>query len=87
MVSRELGFEIEAIQQAFPDCEGKHLVDAKNNLWGKVRIEFEFRASNFQEHGHDSNQCDYIVCWENDWPNCPIAVIDLQREIQKLPSR
>lgn len=87
MVSRELGFYIEAVQQGFPDCEGKYLHDAKKSLWAKARIEFEFKASNFRLHGHDPNQCDFVICWENDWPECPINVIELRREILKLPQR
>jgi hypothetical protein len=87
MVSRELGFTVEAIQNAFPDCEGKRILDRKRNLWAGARIEFEFLASNFCEHGHDASQCDYIVCWENDWPDCPVTVIELRREILRLPSR
>jgi hypothetical protein len=86
MVSRELGFSIEALQQGFPDCEGKYLHDPGRNLWAKARIEFEFRASNFEKHGHDPNQCDFIVCWEDDWPASPLPVIELRREILKLPS-
>jgi len=87
MVSRELGFYIEAIQQGFPDCEGKYLYDAKKNLWAKARIEFEFRASCFREHGHDANQCDFVVCWINDWPECPVTVIELRKEILKLRTK
>lgn len=87
MVSRELGFTVEAIQNGFPDCEGKHILDRKRNLWAGARIEFEFLASNFCEHGHDASQCDYIVCWENDWPDCPVTVIELRREILRLPSK
>ena len=87
MVSRELGFYVESVQQGFPDCEGKYLHDSKKNLWAKARIEFEFRASNFREHGHDPTQCDFIVCWINDWQECPITVIELSREIGKLPQR
>ena len=87
MVSRELGFYIEAVQQGFPDCEGKYLHHAGRNLWAKARIEFEFRASSFRQHGHDSNQCDFVVCWLNDWPNCPIRVIELSKEILRLPAR
>jgi hypothetical protein len=87
MVSRELGFSIEALQQGFPDCEGKYLYDAKRNLWAKARIEFEFRSSNFREHGHNPEQCDFIVCWEHDWPDCPLKVIALRDEIKRLPSR
>lgn len=87
MVSRELGFHVEAVQQGFPDCEGKYLYDPKKNLWAKARIEFEYVASNFQQHGHDPSQCDFIVCWMNDWPECPVNVIELKSEILKLPSR
>jgi hypothetical protein len=84
MVSRELGFNIESVQQGFPDCEGKYLYDMKKNIWAKARIEFEYKASNFQQHGHDHNQCDFIVCRLNDWLDCPITVIDLRTEILKL---
>ena len=87
MVSRELGFSVEALQQGFPDCEGKYLHDKTRQLWAKARIEFEFRASNFREHGHDENECDVIVCWENDWPDCPLRVVELKSEIMRLPSR
>jgi hypothetical protein len=87
MVSRELGFSVEALQQGFPDCEGKYLHDKSRKLWAKARIEFEFRASNFREHCHDPNECDVIVCWENDWLDCPLRVIELKSEIMRLPSR
>lgn len=87
MVSRELGFYIEAIQQGFPDCEGKYRHDQRKNLWAKARIEIEFRASSFKEHGHDPNGCDFVVCWINDWPDCPMNVIELQKEILKLSAK
>ena len=87
MVSKELGFYVEALQQGFPDCEGKYLYDRKKNLWAKARIEFEYKASSFKEHGHDTKQCDFIVCWINDWPDCPINVIELKTQILKLPSK
>ncbi|MEW6349284.1 MAG: hypothetical protein AB1646_09490 [Thermodesulfobacteriota bacterium] len=87
MVSAELGFHIEAVQQGFPDCEGKYLYDAKKNLWAKARIEFEYKASSFNSHCHDPSQCDFIVCWVNDWPECPVQVIELRTEILRLPSR
>ena len=87
MVSRELGFYVESVQQGFPDCEAKHLHDAKKNLWARARIEFEFKASSFREHGHNASKCDLIICWINDWPDCPLRVIELREEIRKLPSR
>jgi hypothetical protein len=85
MVSQELGFKVEALQQGFPDCEGKYLHNPKKKLWAKARVEFEFRASSFKDHGHDAGQCDFIVCWENDWPDCPVTVVELSKEILRLP--
>jgi hypothetical protein len=87
IVSRELGFSVEALQQGFPDCQGKYLHDKNHKLWAKARIEFEFRASNFRGHGHNQDECDVIVCWENDWPDCPLRIVELKSEIMRLPSR
>ena len=35
-------------------------------------------------HMHDPNGCDIIVCWEHNWPECPLEVIELKKEIAKL---
>jgi hypothetical protein len=84
MVCKDLGYLVEAVQVGFPDCEGKRRVDS--HRWERVRIEFEFKSSNFLKHGHDANLCDLIVCWEHDWLNCPLEVLELRKEIQKLNS-
>lgn len=84
MVSSELGLIVEAIQSAYPDCEAKRCVDGKQNRWQRVRIEFEFYSSNFRDHGHDPAGCDMIVCWEHDWPDCPLEVIELRSVIDQL---
>lgn len=82
MVWRELGYLVEAVQTGFPDCEGKRKVDT--HTWERVRIEFEFKSSNFLKHTHDPNLCDLIICWEHDWLNSPLEVLELRKEIQKL---
>jgi hypothetical protein len=84
MVSYELGFIVEAIQSSFPDCEAKRCVDTKRNRWQRVRIEFEYSSSNFRQHGHDPTQCDLVVCWEHDWPECPLQVLELRSVINEL---
>jgi hypothetical protein len=84
MISHELGFLIEAVQTGFPDCHGKRRV--KGNRWQPVRIEFEYQSRNFLLHGHDATQCDLIVCWEHNWPGCPIEVLSLQDRIKELHS-
>lgn len=85
LVSRELGFLIESIRTAFPDCEGKRCLDASGTRWQHVRIEFEYRSQNFVEHGHDPNLCDLIVCWIHDWEDSPVEVLELKSVISQLP--
>jgi hypothetical protein len=58
---------------------------AKKNLWARARIEFEFKASAFREHGHDPSRCDFIVCWIDDWQDCAIPIIELKARILTLP--
>jgi hypothetical protein len=84
MVSYELGLIVEAVQTGFPDCEAKRCINAKDNRWQRVRIEFEFRSRNFRDHGHDPAKCDLVICWEHDWPECPIEVIELRTVIDEL---
>jgi hypothetical protein len=84
MVAYELGFIVEAVQSGYPDCEAKRCVDRKSQRWQRVRIEFEFRSSNFLEHGHHSARCDVIVCWEHDWLECPVEVVELRSVIDSL---
>jgi len=76
----ELGFVVEAIQPGFPDCEAK-----RKDLDGKLRrlrIEFEFESKNFLFHKHDITACDIIVCWRNNWPECPLEVIELSNHLK-----
>lgn len=84
MVSKELGFVVESVQNPFPDCTAKRLIDKRRRLWREVRIEFEFESRRFVKHEHAHPNCDVIVCWENNWPDCPIEVISLKEEIMKL---
>jgi hypothetical protein len=84
MVLSELDLLVEAIQPAYPDCQAMRRIDPRHNRWQPVRIEFEFTSSKFRDHGHDPSGCDLIVCWEHDWPDCPLEVIELSAVIGKL---
>ncbi len=86
MVGYELGMIVESVQSAYPDCEAKRCVDPRKDQWQRVGIEFEYRSSNFREHGHDPAGCHLIVCWEDDWPDCPLEVLDLRSVIDELES-
>jgi len=80
----KLGINIEAIQASFPDAKGRRKT---TKGWVDVWIEFEFKSSYFKAHNHDPKECDIIVCWEHDWKDCPIEVIELKKEIESLQER
>ena len=82
MVARELGFLVEAVAQGYPDCIAKRQIPGRPGHFEAVNIEFEFRSSRFN---HDPSQCNLIVCWEHDWPDAPIEVIELKSVIKDLP--
>lgn len=78
-LARKWRVRIDAIRSAFPDCIAYQKVHGKEKL---VRIEFEYRSRNFQMHRHDHKKCDWIVCWEHNWPDVPntLHVIELRKE-------
>jgi hypothetical protein len=86
MICRELGYVVEIVKPGFPDCEAKRRIRGKPGLWQRVRIEFEYQSRNFRQHGHDPDQCDIIVCWENNWLECPIEVLELRSALGNLSS-
>lgn len=85
MIAYELGFIVEAVHPGFPDCEAKRAIDASGGRWQRVRIEFEFESRNFKEHAHRSEGADLVVCWEHNWPECPVEVLELRTAIRSLP--
>jgi hypothetical protein len=76
-----LGYMVERLGTRFPDCIAKRRLREPGNIWESVRVEFEYRSGNFLKHKHDPKQCDVIVCWEHDWRDCPIEVLELSREV------
>jgi hypothetical protein len=81
LVAEELGFIVEALSLDFPDADAKRCV---GNEWRRVRLEFEYQSRSFQKHAHDPKACDLIVCWEHNWPQCPIEVLELKTAIRAL---
>lgn len=75
-LARRLRVRIESINVAFPDCIAYQKAGGREK---RLRIEFEYRSSNFRTHGHSPRGCDWIVCWQHDWPGVPrrIHVVEL----------
>lgn len=84
MLSRQLGFVIESVQSAFPDCEAK--MEVEPGRWQHFRIEFEYESRNFRDHRHDPEKCDLIVCWRHNWKDCPpnLQVLELSKVMGKI---
>ena len=83
-VAHEFGMYVELIRTGYPDCIAKRYIG--KDRWEDIKIEFEFRSSDFIRHKHKAEDVDMIVCWENDWHDCPksIEILELQNEITKL---
>ena len=85
-LSAELGFQIDTARAQYPDCEARRELPDRSG-YQRVRIEFEYRSSNFKKHGHDLGGCDLIVCWIDDWADCPIEVLTLNKVVAKIKAR
>jgi hypothetical protein len=84
MLAHRLGFRVEYLQSAFPDCEAVR--ETQPGRWQRVRIEFEYESRNFLTHRHPAAECDVIVCWRHNWAECPLDVVELRREIERRES-
>lgn len=77
-IAPKLRIRIEEIRSGFPDCIAYQ--KSGNGKEIEIKIEFEFKSRNFLNHRHDENECDWIVCWEHDWPDYPrnLKIIELK---------
>jgi HNH endonuclease len=81
-VSRKLGFGVVHVQSGFPDCRA--LREVEPGRCQMTNIELEMLSRNFIGHGHDPAKIHLIVCWEHNWPECPIEVIELKTVVKRL---
>jgi hypothetical protein len=83
-MAEKLGFIVTWIGTQYPDVEAFR--EVAPGRWQRVRIEIEFLSRNFLQHFHDPAGCDLIVCWENNWPDCPLEVIELKKAFSTQPN-
>jgi hypothetical protein len=91
MVAADIGYAVEAVGTAFPDCSARRpVVDELGGAlradarWEPVRVEFEYRSRYFFYHGHEVDECDVIICWQHEWPDCPLEVLALEDVVASL---
>lgn len=80
-VAADLGFILDSVGTAFPDAHGRRRV---GRGWQPVRIEFELQSRTFRHHEHNAEKCDLIVCWQDNWPESPLEVLELKSRIKRL---
>jgi hypothetical protein len=83
-MSERLGFLVLLVQKEFSDCEAMRMVG--DNRLQRVKIELEYQSLNFLKHMHDLTGADMIVCWEHNWPECPLEVLELKTAISNQQS-
>lgn len=66
----EYGYRLVASHSDFPDWL---LLDEQGDY---IYTEVEHRSSQFAEHGHNPRRCDLIACWEHDWSESPVPVLE-----------
>jgi len=78
-LARKWRLNVDEVKSGFPDCIAYQKVQGKEK---RIRIEFELKSRTFKNHGHDAGQCDWIVCWEHNWPDAPanLRIVELRRE-------
>jgi len=74
MFHKDLGYRIIKSSREFPD----YILEDESGR--RIRAEVEFKASRFN---HPIEECDMIICWHNDWPDCPIEVLELCRFVEE----
>jgi hypothetical protein len=80
-VAEDLNMYIEELRPEAPDAIARRFT---GKGWERLRVEFEQRSSDFKHGGRDAEACDLIVCWEHDWPTCPLEVIELRDRIREM---
>jgi hypothetical protein len=83
--AERLGFLVLRIQTEYPDCEALRMID--EDRCQLVKIEFEHESRNFLKHMHLASECDLIVCWKHNWPECPLEVVELKTVLARLETR
>ena len=78
-LARRWRLRIDRIRSGYPDCIAYQRVRSGEK---QIRVEFEFKSRSFAAHRHPPRYCDWLVCWEHNWPNPPshLRIVELRRE-------
>lgn len=78
----EMGFVIEEIVPNMPRVVARRQI--KEGL-EKTELAFAFNSSEARGEGY-LNGSDILICWQDDWGDCPCEVIELRSRLMKTVS-
>lgn len=84
MICEELSFIIEAFNTEMPCFEGKRRLDGSGKKIQDVKIGVYHKSYDLKTKSGSVTDCDIIVCWEHDWNDCPVEVLELKAVLKKL---
>jgi hypothetical protein len=71
----EFHMYVEEVPEEFPDCIVRQRTERG---WKRLAVMCAFYSSALRTRGSALSSCDLIVCWEHDWPDCPLDVVKLR---------
>jgi hypothetical protein len=72
----EFHMYVEEVPEAFPDCIVRQRTERG---WKRLAVICAFYSSSLRPQVSTLSSCDLVVCWEHDWPDCPLEVLKLRK--------
>lgn len=76
-IGERLGFRVLSASYGFPDLE---LLQRCSDGWQRLVVELKFASSGFKDDWIGGKRVDLVIVWRHDWPECPVAVLELPTE-------
>jgi hypothetical protein len=74
-VAERLRIEIEEVRPSAPHCIARRQT---TRGWEQVAIIYTYKSGDQQGRTSALLVCDVLVCWQHDWPDCALEVIELR---------
>ena len=84
MICEELSFIIETFNTEMPCFEGKRNLDSSGKKIQNVKIGVYYKSYDMKAKAGSFPDCDILVCWEHNWNECPVEVLELKAVLKKL---
>jgi hypothetical protein len=79
-VADDLNMYVEEVRAEAPEAIVRRFTGAG---WERLRVAFAYRSSQLRQRS-DAENGDLVVCWEHDWTDCPLDVVELRDRIREM---